>query len=79
MFPINANGVQRFVGSLFELDERDVVHGARHVRLQVSEASPERKKSAAIFLDLPGKMYGPPRYCKVFVGDAPVCVNVSGL
>jgi putative transposase len=26
-----------------------------------------------------GKMYGPPRYCKVFVGDAPACVNVSGL
>lgn len=25
------------------------------------------------------KMYGPPRYCKVFVGDAPACVNVSGL
>ena len=29
--------------------------------------------------DLLGKMYGPPRYCKVFVGDAPACVNVSGL
>ncbi len=26
-----------------------------------------------------GKMYGPPRYCKVFLGDAPACVNVSGL
>ena len=26
-----------------------------------------------------GKMYGPPRYCKVFVSDAPACVNVSGL
>lgn len=26
-----------------------------------------------------GKMYGPPRYCKVYVGDAPACVNVSGL
>ena len=26
-----------------------------------------------------GKMYGPPRYCKVFVCDAPACVNVSGL
>ena len=26
-----------------------------------------------------GKMYGPPRYCKVFVDDAPACVNVSGL
>ena len=25
-----------------------------------------------------GKMYGPPRYCKVFVSDAPACVNVSG-
>jgi len=29
--------------------------------------------------DLLGKMYGPPRYCKVFVDDAPACVNVSGL
>ncbi len=26
-----------------------------------------------------GKMYGPPHYCKVFVDDAPACVNVSGL
>ena len=26
-----------------------------------------------------GKMYGPPRSCKVFVSDAPACVNVSGL
>ena len=26
-----------------------------------------------------GKMYGPPRYCKVFVCDASACVNVSGL
>lgn len=26
-----------------------------------------------------GKMYVPPRYCKVFVDDAPACVNVSGL
>jgi putative transposase len=26
-----------------------------------------------------GKMYGPPRYCKVFVRDRPACVNVSGL
>jgi putative transposase len=26
-----------------------------------------------------GKMYGPPRYCKVFVRDRPSCVNVSGL
>ena len=26
-----------------------------------------------------GKMYGPPRYCKVFVNDAPAYVNVSGL
>jgi putative transposase len=26
-----------------------------------------------------GKMYGSPRYCKVFVGDAPACVNVFGL
>jgi len=25
------------------------------------------------------EMYGPPRYCKVFVCDAPACVNVSGL
>ncbi len=25
------------------------------------------------------RMYGPPRYCKVYVGDAPACVNVSGL
>lgn len=29
--------------------------------------------------DLLGKMYDPPRYCKVFVCDAPACVNVSGL
>lgn len=33
----------------------------------------------AALKDLLGKMYGPPRYCKVFVGDAPACVNVSGL
>ena len=26
-----------------------------------------------------GKMYGPPRYCKVFVRGRPACVNVSGL
>lgn len=26
-----------------------------------------------------GKMYGPPRYCKVIVRDRPACVNVSGL
>ncbi len=26
-----------------------------------------------------GKMYGPPRYCKVFDRDRPACVNVSGL
>ena len=26
-----------------------------------------------------GGMYGPPRYCKAFVGDAPACVTVSGL
>ena len=26
-----------------------------------------------------GKMYGPPRYFKVFVRDRPACVNVSGL
>ena len=29
--------------------------------------------------DLLGKMYGPPRYCKVFVRGRPACVNVSGL
>jgi putative transposase len=29
--------------------------------------------------DLLSKMYGPPRCCKVFVGDAPACVDVSGL
>jgi len=33
----------------------------------------------AALKDLLGKMYGPPRYCKVYVGDAPACVNVSGL
>jgi putative transposase len=33
----------------------------------------------AALRDLLGKMYGPPRYCKVFVCDAPACVNVSGL
>lgn len=33
----------------------------------------------AALKDLLGKMYGPPRYCKVFVSDAPACVNVSGL
>jgi putative transposase len=33
----------------------------------------------AALKDLLGKMYGPPRYCKVFVDDAPACVNVSGL
>jgi len=33
----------------------------------------------AALKDLLGKMYGPPRYCKVFVCDAPACVNVSGL
>lgn len=26
-----------------------------------------------------GKMYGPPRYCKVFVRGRPACVNVPGL
>jgi putative transposase len=26
-----------------------------------------------------GKMYGPPRVCKVVVRDRPACVNVSGL
>lgn len=26
-----------------------------------------------------GKMYGPPRYCKVFVRGRPACVNVSSL
>lgn len=26
-----------------------------------------------------GKMYGPPRCCKVFVCGRPACVNVSGL
>ena len=33
----------------------------------------------AAMKELLSKMYGPPRYCKVFVGDAPACVNVSGL
>ncbi len=33
----------------------------------------------AALKNLLGNRYGPPRYCKVFVSDAPTCVNVSGL
>ena len=33
----------------------------------------------AILKDVAAKMYGPPRYCKVFVRGRPACVNVSGL
>ncbi len=33
----------------------------------------------AALKDLLGKMYGPPRGCKVFVRGRPACVNVSGL
>jgi putative transposase len=33
----------------------------------------------AVLKDVAAKMYGPPRYCKVFVRDGPACVNVSGL
>ncbi len=39
----------------------------------------ELSMQAELLKDLLGKMYGPPRYCKVFVGDAPACANVSGL
>ncbi len=34
---------------------------------------------AELFKEALGKMYGPPRCCKVFVGVLPACVNVSGL
>ena len=33
----------------------------------------------AALKDLLGKMYGPPRVCKVVVRGRPACVNVSGL
>lgn len=33
----------------------------------------------AALKDFLGKMYGPPRGCKVFVRGRPACVNVSGL
>ena len=39
----------------------------------------EQMLDLAAMKELVSKMYGPPRYCKVFVGDAPACVNVSGL
>ena len=39
----------------------------------------EQMLDLAAMKELVAKMYGPPRYCKVFVGDAPACVNVSGL
>jgi hypothetical protein len=42
--------------------------------------SNERRKQPLlqrVTMALSKKMYGPPRYCKVFVGDAPACVNVS--
>lgn len=39
----------------------------------------EQMLDLAALKELVSKMYGPPRYCKVFVDDAPACVNVSGL
>jgi putative transposase len=39
----------------------------------------EQMLDMAAMKELLSKMYGPPRYCKVYVGDAPACVNVSGL
>ena len=39
----------------------------------------EQMLDLAAMKDLVAKMYGPPRYCKVFARDRPACVNVSGL
>ena len=39
----------------------------------------EQMLDMAAMKELLSKMYGPPRYCKVFVRDRPACINVSGL
>ena len=46
-------------------------------RLKRMYANPSMQ--ADLLKEALGKMYCPPRYCKVFVCDAPACVNVSGL
>jgi len=56
---------------------------------QIKAMEDENRRLKRVYADLSmqadllrearGKMYGLPRRCKVYVGDAPACVNVSGL
>ena len=56
---------------------------------QIKAMEDENRRLKRVYADLSmqadllrearGKMYGLPRCCKVYVGDAPACVNVSGL
>lgn len=39
----------------------------------------EQMMDVATLREMLGKMYGPPRGCKVFVRGRSACVNVSGL
>ena len=48
-------------------------------RRRINRMCADLSMQADLLKEALGKMYVPPRYCKVFVDDAPACVNVSGL